>query len=96
MDINEYIKQNQITVDLWKNRFNCLFYWDIKYVYDDEHWSQTVYDVRQKQAIIYPCDIDTENDYIIHEIITLAFVASRNVEQQRELISDLVGIVVKD
>ncbi len=96
MDISEYIKQNQITVDLWKNRFNCLFYWDIKYIYDEEHWSQTVYDVGQKRAVIYPCDIDTENDYIIHEIITLAFVASRTVEQQRELISDLVGIVVKD
>lgn len=93
----EYIRKNQITVDFWKDRFNCLFYWIIKYVYDGEHWSQTRYDIRNQMAIIYPCDIDIEEDYIIHEIIKLAFIAcGEDMQKKLELITDLVALVKKE
>lgn len=97
MKIEEYVRNNQITVDIWKNRFNCLFYWNIKYIYDGETWSQTRYDIKNRMAIIYPCDIDVENNYIIYEVIKLAFIASDgNMNDRLELISDLVAIVVRN
>ena len=71
--IAEYVRKNQIVIDLWKNRFNCLFYWDIQYVYDGEHWSQTRYDIASRVARIFPCDIDDEEAWLVHEIILLCF-----------------------
>jgi hypothetical protein len=94
MNTEKYVRKNQIIVDMWKNRFDCLFYWDIKFVYDGEHWSQTLYDVKNQKAIIYPCDIQDEEDYLVHEILKLCFISCENdMTKKLDLIKDIVAIV---
>ncbi len=97
MDIEKYVKNNQMLIDLWKNRFDCLFYWTIKFIYDDEHWSQTRYDIKQQIAYIYPCDIEDEEAWIIHEIFKLALIIC-DYDQTKKLglIKDLVAIAKKE
>lgn len=97
MSIEQYIKNNQIIIDMWKNRFECLFYWNIKFIYDDENWSHTKYNLKDKWAVIFPCDIDTEDDYLIHEVIKLCFIVCDNDPSKKiGLIQDLVAIIKKE
>lgn len=97
MDIEKYVKNNQMIIDVWKNRFDCLFYWKIKFIYDNEHWAQTRYDLQNQIAYIYPCDIDVEEDYLIHEILKLAFIICDHEQTKKlGLIKDLVAIVKKE
>lgn len=97
MDIEKYVKNNQMIVDFWKNRFDCLFYWTVRFVYDNEHWSQTRYDIKHNIAYIYPCDIDIEEDYLIHEIIKLALIVCDHDQTKKlGLVKDLVAIVKKE
>lgn len=93
----KYVKNNQKIIDLWKNRFECLFHWDIRFVYDGEHWSHMRFDVQKQIAVIYPCDIDIEEDYLISSVLKLAFIASEgDMNKRLSLIQNLVGIVKKE
>jgi hypothetical protein len=89
-----YVTKNQIIIDHWKNKFDILFPWDIKFVYDDEHWCHTVYDLRLKKAKIFPCDIEAEDDYLLHQVLKMAFIASEiSMEAKLALIVDLTTII---
>lgn len=92
--ITEYVKNQQIIIDLWKNRFECLFDWTIRFVYDGEHWSSSRYDLNQQKAIIYPCDVQDEEAWLIHEVIKLAMIVSdRDSNMKLELVANLVAIL---
>lgn len=97
MDISKYTSKNQQIVNYWKDRFNCLFYWDISFVYDGERWAQTLYDIKKQVAIIYPCEIEDEQSYLLHEIIKLCFIAVNNdIHKKQELITDLTTVILRD
>lgn len=97
MNVDKYVTQNQAFIDNWSARFNCLFYWNIKFVYDGEHWSRTMYNTKTRTAIIYPCDIDDEQSYLVHEIIKLCFISVENdMNAKLELITDLTTVLMRD
>ncbi len=96
MNTNDYIRQNQILIDRWKNKFDVLFDWNLGFVYDGEHYCYTTLNFNDKTGIIYMCDIDTDENYIIHEVIKSAFIVSVSNEQKLSLIEDLVAAVTKN
>lgn len=92
-----YVVQNQILIEKWQNKFDVLFGWNIKFACDNEHWCHTIYDIKNKIAKIFPCDIDEEESYIIHETVKLAFIAAENnMENKLSLIKDIVSIITMD
>ena len=96
-NIEEYINRNQDILDLWKDRFECLIDWQIRFVYDGEHWSHTKYSKAQRMAAVYPCDVDVEEDYLIHEIVKLSFIeCDDDMNKKLNLISNLVAIIKRE
>lgn len=97
MNIEKYVLLNQQLVDKWKDRFECLLHWNIRFVYDGENWSHTKFDIRNRMAVIFPCDIDDEESWIIHEILKLAFISTEtNSALKFELVSNLVAILQRE
>lgn len=95
--MEKYVSEKQSIIDLWKNRLNCLFYWEVQYVYDGAHWCNMVYNVKARKCIIYACDVCDEEEYIIAQIFKLAFiVCDIDMDKKLELIQDLVSIVKRD
>jgi hypothetical protein len=79
----------QPSVDFWKSKFQVLENWDIKYTNDGENYCKSLYNVGLKRMVIFPCDIDVEDDYIFHEIIKMALIVGNQAPE-------LAAIVVED
>jgi len=79
----------------WKSKFNILWFWDIKIINDKKTYCQIRYNIKDRYAIIYPCDIENPEDYVLHEIVKLAMIASQTQEDQLSFIEDLCTIIEK-
>ena len=67
----------QPEIDWWQSRFDILYHWVIRYGNDGQNFCTTKYDIANKRAVIFPCDIDTEEDYVLHEMLKLAYIEAR-------------------
>jgi len=70
-------QSQQQEVDYWKSRFNLLYNWTIRYVDNGEAYCTTRYNIPEKRANIYSCDLDIEETYILHEVLKLAYIEAR-------------------
>lgn len=87
-------EKNQLIVNFWKDRIECLFYWQIQYIHDNINFCKTEYNKKFKIAKIYKCDVCEEDDYILHEIIKIAFIeCDDSIDKKLGLISNLVALI---
>jgi hypothetical protein len=91
---NRYITVMQNRIEFWKSHFNVLYNWSIRFVNDGEHYSMSLYNIQSKNMVIYPCDIDDEDSYILHEVLKMALiVGNTGSENASIMLEDLVTII---
>jgi hypothetical protein len=69
--------KNQTEINYWKDRFELLDKWDIRYVVDGKNFCTSRYDAVRKRAIIYMCDIDQEENYLLSQVLKIAYIEAR-------------------
>ncbi len=83
--------------------FRVLDGWTITYIEesDELHTPETFYingqcclDIDYKEAAIYPCPGDVDlREYVLHEILHVAFAAADNRDREETFIRDLCTII---
>jgi hypothetical protein len=85
----------QTEVDWWHSRFDSLGQWSIKYMEDGKNFCTTRYNIEEKRAVIYACDIDQEDSYILHEVLKIAFIESRlSAAHADKFLEDLTTLIL--
>ncbi len=85
---------NQQRVDFWKSKFQVLNDWNIQYVDDGENYSRSIYNLKIKRMVIFPCDIDIEDDWILHEILKISLIVGNiSVENASSVLEDLCAMI---
>jgi len=95
-DTDQQTQNIKNLISFWRMRFKVLHDWEI--TYDDlaELKNQCSYNHELKKAIIYEfTDSDNSiNNYIIHEIIHIAYEAARDSKDNNELFTqDLTNMI---
>ena len=91
----QYIRQNQRTIDLWKSYFRVLDQWKIIFSVDEEKWSMIEYNIKARYAKIYVCDIDDEESYLLNQVLKIAFIECDNIEKRISFIEDLTTVIME-
>jgi hypothetical protein len=85
----------QSEIEWWKSRFDLLWKWDIRYVEDGKNFCTTKYDIVNKRAVIYYCDIDNEDDYVLHEMLKIAYLEARlSPDNANKFLEDLTTLIL--
>lgn len=87
------IKEYQKCIWKWQPKFNVLWSWDIRALNDGENFCRTRYNIDNHSAIIYPCDIDVIEDYVLHEMVKIAMIASQSMDAKLVLIEDICSLI---
>lgn len=89
-----HIERCRFLIKFWKEKFTVLYDWDIQYVDDGQHYCMSFYNSAKKQAVIHPCDIESFEDWILHEMLKLAIVAGiQGPEFANSLIEDICAVI---
>jgi hypothetical protein len=88
-----YIAEMQAMVNRYARQFQVLNQWIITFDMKEDLWCQTIYDITKKKAVIYACDINDEEAYILEKVLRVAFSACDTAEKRQLLIEDLVSLI---
>jgi hypothetical protein len=85
----------QLEINFWKDRFDLLNKWDIRYAEDGKTFCTTRYDIVNKKALIYKCDIDIEEDYVLSQVLKIAYLEARLSPANADLfLQDLTTLIL--
>lgn len=76
----------QKQIDKYQKKFRVLNDWKITFLNDGEHYSQSSHNIKRKIAIIYPFfEKKAPNDYILHEVLHIAFQEAQTSREKEEM-----------
>jgi hypothetical protein len=88
---NERIKE----IEDLRSKFRNFSGWTIEYDTTAEYKSQSCICVEQKRATIYEGEPCCGEDYLLHEMLHIAFLASQGREAEEIFVQDLCSILTK-
>lgn len=90
----KYIQFIQERVDFWKSCFNVLYDWNIEFVNDDKNYCKSMYNVGSKKMVIYPCDLEDFDSYILHEVLKMALIVGNiSAENASSVLEDVCTLI---
>jgi len=92
--IDVHAERYNFLIKYWKDKFTILYDWDIMYIDDGQHYCMSFYNPVLKKAVIHPCDIESFEDWILHEMLKISFVAAcQNTNNANLFIEDICTII---